>query len=138
MLRPPKPGRPEWPPVIRATHQATPKRKLSQDSLLLFIEELLATHISDPTLNVDWLAGQLDMNRKTLYRRVLHQLHQTPSDLIRQFRLRRAVELLKAGHLITETANLVGFHTPSHFASVFKEFYHQTPTEFITSRHKEI
>jgi AraC-like DNA-binding protein len=85
---------------------------------------------------VDWLAGQLAMNRKTLYRKVQSLIQLAPADLIRQYRLRKAAELLRAGHNVAETADLVGFSTPSHFTIVFKEIYQQTPTEFLASRAK--
>lgn len=71
------------------------------------------------------------MSRKTLYRKVQHVIQLPPADLIRQYRLRRAAELLRAGHTVSETADLVGFNTPSHFSLVFKEFYQKTPSEFV-------
>ena len=76
------------------------------------------------------------MNRKTLYRKVHSLIQLPPADLIRQYRLRKAAELLGTGRNVNETADLVGFSTPSHFSIVFKDFYHQTPSEFITNRVK--
>jgi signal transduction histidine kinase/CheY-like chemotaxis protein/AraC-like DNA-binding protein len=103
------------------------------DPFLLRIYGLLDQHLDDPTISVDWLADQLAMNRKTLYRKVQSLIQLSPADLIRQYRLRRAAELLKAGHNVAETADKVGFNTPSHFSLVFKETYQQTPTEFMAS-----
>ena len=74
------------------------------------------------------------MNRKTLYRKVHSLIQLSPADLVRQYRLRKAAELLGVGHNVAETADLVGFSTPSHFSIVFKDFYHQTPSEFMASR----
>lgn len=73
------------------------------------------------------------MNRKTLYRKVQSLIQLAPADLIRQYRLRKAAELLRAGHNVVETADQAGFSTPSHFTAVFREFYQQTPTEFIST-----
>ncbi|GAB3644159.1 hypothetical protein GCM10027423_47960 [Spirosoma arcticum] len=106
------------------------------DPFLLRIYALLEQHLDDPTISVDWLADQLAMNRKTLYRKVQHLIQLSPADLIRQYRLRKAAELLKAGYNVAETADRVGFNTPSHFTLVFKETYQQTPTEFMASRVK--
>ena len=111
----------------------TPKRRRGHAALLLRIEELLSTHLSNPTLNVDWLADQLAMSRKTLYRKLQSLIQLGPADLIRQYRLRQAAELMKAGYTVAETADRVGFNTLSHFSAVFREFYQQTPTEFIAS-----
>ncbi|QIP17299.1 AraC family transcriptional regulator [Spirosoma aureum] len=51
----------------------------------------------------------------------------------RQFRLLRATQFLQGGHNISETACLVGYESPTHFAVVFKEFFHKNPSEFIKS-----
>lgn len=109
---------------------------VTRDPFLHRVYELLDNHLDNPSLNVDWLADQLAMSRKTLYRKV-HSLTQlAPNELIRQYRLRKAADLLRSGHNVTETAYLVGLKTPSHFTLVFKEFYHQTPTEFIANNGK--
>ena len=101
------------------------------DAFLRRVYELLESHLNDPLLTVDWLADELAMSRKTLYRKV-HSLTQlNPHELIRHYRLRKAADLLRAGHNASQTAHLTGFKTPSYFTMVFKEFYHKTPTEFV-------
>ncbi len=104
------------------------------DPFLQQIYALLEKHLDDPSVNVDWLATQLAIDRKTLYRKVQSLIQLAPADLIRQYRLRKAVGLLGAGRNVAETADLVGFNTPSHFTIVFKEFYRQTPTEFMAGQ----
>jgi len=106
----------------------------SPDPFLRRIYELLDTHLDNPALNVDWLADELAMSRKTVYRKMQSLIQLPPADLIRQYRLRKAAELLRTGRNVSETADLTGFSTPSHFATVFKEAYQQTPTEFMASR----
>ncbi|GAB4029254.1 helix-turn-helix transcriptional regulator [Spirosoma jeollabukense] len=113
--------------------QPVPKPALSTDLFLVRIYGLLDQHLDNSSISVDWLADQLAMNRKTLYRKVQSLIQLAPADLIRQYRLRKATELLKAGHNVAETADLVGFNTPSHFTLVFREAYQQTPTEFINN-----
>ena len=108
----------------------------SQNPFLRRIYEALDKHLDDPMISVDWLADQLAMNRKTLYRKIHSLIQLSPADLIRQYRLRKAADLLRAGNNVSETADRVGFNTPSHFAFVFKEFYHQTPSEFMHNQAK--
>ena len=107
---------------------------VSPDPFLSRIYELLELHLDDTTIGVDWLADQLAMSRKTLYRKVQSLIQLPPADVIRQYRLRRAADLLGNGLTVAETADLVGFNTPSHFSSVFRDFYQKTPTEFVASR----
>lgn len=113
--------------------QPAPMPALSTDPFLIRIYAILEEHLDDPLISVDWLADQLAMNRKTLYRKVQSLIQLAPADLIRQYRLRKAAELLRAGHNVSETADRVGFNTPSHFTLVFRETYQQTPTEFINN-----
>lgn len=100
------------------------------DVFLQRVYALLETHLNDPTLDVDWLAEQLAMSRKTLYRKTHSVVQLAPTDLIRQYRLRKAADLLRAGHSASQTAYQVGFKTPAYFTTAFREFYQKTPTEF--------
>lgn len=108
------------------------------DPFLNRIYGLLDRNLDKPSLSVDWLAEQLAMSRKTLYRKVQAVIQLPPADLIRQYRLRRAAELLQNGHTVAETADQVGFSTPSYFSLVFREFYKKTPTEFVANWVKEV
>ncbi|UFH53579.1 response regulator [Spirosoma sp. KNUC1025] len=101
-----------------------------EDAFLHRVYNLLETNLSDSSLDVNWLADQVAMSRKTLYRKTHSLVQLAPNELIRQYRLRKAADLLQAGHSASETAHLVGFKTPSYFTTVFKEFYHKTPSEF--------
>ncbi|WP_332368455.1 ATP-binding protein [Spirosoma telluris] len=109
---------------------------ITKDPFLRRVYELLDNHLDNPSLNVDWLADQLAMSRKTLYRKIHSLIQLAPNELIRQYRLRKAIDLLRAGRNVAETTYLVGFKSPSHFTIVFKEFYQKTPTEFITTNGK--
>ncbi len=101
------------------------------DQFLQRVYQLLEQRLDDSTLSVEWLAEQLAMSRKTFYRKVQSLLQLSPVDLIRQYRLRKSIDLLKAGHNASETAYMLGFESPSYFARVFREFYHQSPTEYL-------
>ncbi|GAB3735994.1 hybrid sensor histidine kinase/response regulator transcription factor [Spirosoma lituiforme] len=102
-----------------------------QDPFLQKIYAILDKHLDDSTISVDWLADQLSMSRKTLYRKTHSLIQLPPNELIRHYRLRKAADFLREGHTAADTAYLVGFKTPSHFSILFKEFYQKTPTEFI-------
>jgi CheY-like chemotaxis protein len=101
------------------------------DPFLQRIYAMLDGNLDDPAISVDWMANQLAISRKTLYRKVQNLIQLPPADLIRQYRLRKAAELLQAGHTVAETADLVGFGTASHFSMMFREFYGKTPSEFV-------
>ena len=94
---------------------------------------ILDAHIDNPALNVEWLAGQLAVSRKTLLRKVLALTSLSPNELIRQYRLRKAVSLLHIGYNVTETAYMVGFEAPAYFGKCFKELYKTPPGKFVRS-----
>lgn len=108
----------------------TPLQTVS-DQFLRKLYTLIEEHLDDSTLSVEWLAEELAMSRKALYLKVHNLTHLSPIELIRQYRLRKAIDLLRLGHSAAETAYLVGFETPSYFTKVFREFYKQTPTAYV-------
>jgi signal transduction histidine kinase/AraC-like DNA-binding protein len=101
-----------------------------QNGWLRSLYEVLEKHLDDPELNVERLADQLAMSRKTLLRKVQALTHLAPSELIQQYRLRKAADLLRAGHSVADTAYAVGFNTPAYFGQCFKDLYQLTPSEF--------
>ncbi|WP_420146810.1 response regulator [Spirosoma sp.] len=102
-----------------------------QNQFLHRFYQLIDDHLDDSSLSVEWLADQLAMSRKTLYSKIHSLTHLSPNELIRQYRLRKAVDLLRLGHNMSETAYMVGFESPSYFTKVFKEFYQKTPSEYL-------
>ncbi|WP_080059230.1 response regulator [Spirosoma aerolatum] len=113
--------------------QANPVAPLAtvQDQFLRRLYQLIEDRLDDSSLTVEWLATQLAVSQKTLYLKVQSLIQLSPNEVIRQYRLRKAIDLLKAGHNASETAYLVGFESPSYFARVFKDFYQQTPTSYL-------
>ena len=92
------------------------------DQFLQRVYQLLEQRLDDSALSVEWLADQLAMSRKTFYRKVQSLMQLSPIELIRQYRLRKSIDLLRAGHNASETAYMLGFESPSYFARIFREF----------------
>jgi signal transduction histidine kinase/AraC-like DNA-binding protein len=105
--------------------------ELLQDGWLKELYQVLETHLDNPALSVEWLAGQMAVSRKTLLRKVQALTKLSPNELIRQYRLRKAADLLRAGHSVAETAYAVGFETPAYFGQCFKELFNITPGRFV-------
>ncbi len=110
--------------------QITPLPGLSDQFLRRFYS-LIEQRLDDSSLSVDWLADQLAMSRKSLNQKVQNLTNLSPIELIRQYRLRKAIDLLRLGHNASETAYMVGFESPSYFTRVFRKFYQQTPTDYV-------
>ncbi len=115
---------------LTQTDQITPLPSLSDQFLRRFYG-LIEQRLDDSSLSVDWLADQLAMSRQALNKKVQSLTNLSPVDLIRQYRLRKAINLLRFGHNASETAYMVGFESPSYFTRVFRQYYQQTPTDFV-------
>ena len=88
-------------------------------------------NISDTTLNVESMAKALGMSRVQLYKRLLPVTGSTPTEFIREIRLRRAEQLLRESQLsISEVAYRVGFNNPRYFSKYFKEMYGVMPSQY--------
>ncbi|GAB3924112.1 ATP-binding protein [Larkinella terrae] len=99
-----------------------------------FLEQLyqaLEKNIDDATLSVDDLAVAVAMSSRTLNRKLSTTLGMTVSEFIRNYRLRKAADLLKAGYPVSETAYRVGFESPSYFGQCFKELFTLSPSEYV-------
>ncbi|ADB42009.1 response regulator [Spirosoma linguale] len=100
------------------------------DKFLQTLYSLIEAHLDDSRFGVEELAHEVGMSRRTLYRKLLVVTNLTINDFMRQYRLRRAAQFLREGRNVSETAYLVGYESPAHFTTVFKEFYNRTPSEY--------
>ena len=88
-------------------------------------------YIDDEEYNADKLAKDIAMSRASLYKKMQTILGITPTDFIRNVRLKRAAQLLADTQLtINEIAGRVGFVTPRNFSSQFKKMFGVTPSEY--------
>ena len=88
-------------------------------------------NIRDSGLNVESMAKAMGMSRVQLYKRLLPITGSTPTEFIRQIRLRRAEQLLRESQLsVSEVAYSVGFNNPRYFSKYFKEMYGVMPSQY--------
>lgn len=100
--------------------------------LLKRIVKVIEDNIGNHDLNVEMLARESALSRVHLYRKLKELTNQSPSDFIRQIRLKKAGELLRKGNYnISEVSRVMGFSSLAVFSRAFKEFYGVTPKEFL-------
>ena len=100
--------------------------------LLKRIVKVIEDNISNHDLNVEMLARESALSRVHLYRKLKELTNQSPSDFIRQIRLKKAGELLRRGNYnISEVSRVMGFSSLAVFSRAFKDFYGVTPKEFL-------
>jgi YesN/AraC family two-component response regulator len=105
----------------------------SADEKFLFrISNIIEKHIADYDFTVDYFAREVGMSRMQLHRKLNAVTGHAASDFIRNFRLKRAANLLKGKHgNIGEIAYDVGFNNPSYFSECFKKLFGVLPSEYV-------
>jgi len=95
---------------------------------LININQFIEQHIDNEKLSIEEIAQAMTMSRTQLYRKLRALLNQSPSEFLRNFRLKVAKEFLQQqkGN-VTEVAFMVGFSSSNYFSTKFKEKYGISP-----------
>eukprot|EP00388_Colpodella_angusta_P019991 GDKJ01049930.1.p1 GENE.GDKJ01049930.1~~GDKJ01049930.1.p1 ORF type:complete len:553 (+),score=36.76 GDKJ01049930.1:208-1866(+) len=102
------------------------------DVFLQRIDEIIENKLSDSTFNIVDLADALNLSAVQLRRKLKTQTNQTTVEYIRNYRLKKAAELLKNRNgNISDVAFQVGFESLSYFTKVFQEFYGKSPSDWL-------
>ena len=91
-----------------------------------YVEENL-----DGDISVETMSEALCMSRIHLYKKMVAITGTTPSEFIRNIRLRYAEQLLqKSQQTVAEVAYSVGFNSPRIFSKYFKEMFGVMPSQY--------
>lgn len=103
-----------------------------QQALLKKAIEVVESNISDPLFGIEKMAEEIGMSRSSLQRKIKTYTGFSPSELIRNIRLRKAATLLKSkSDSISQISFLVGFEDPSYFTKSFKKQFGVPPSEYM-------
>jgi len=97
-------------------------------SLMNFMSE----NWKDANLHIDAFERHLRCSKSQIYRKMISLLGQSPNTFIKEYRLNRAIELLKQkkGN-ISEIAFDTGFNSPSYFSKCFQKEYNIKPSDYL-------
>jgi TolB-like protein/AraC-like DNA-binding protein len=106
----------------------------STDQLLLDrLQEAIEDNLQNEQFGVPELADAAGLSKSQLNRKLQSLTTQSASQFIREYRLKKAMELLQSKAATpTEVSYKVGFGSPSYFSTCFKEFYGYSPGEVST------
>ncbi len=108
--------------------------KKIQHEFITNLYKILGEHLDDNTLNVAKLSSLMAVSHRTLNRKLTSLIGLSANEVIRQYRLKKSIEFLKAGANVSETAYSVGFETHSHFSTSFKSFFGVTPSSYMQTK----
>ena len=94
------------------------------------LQKTIEKELSNENLDPEELVKEIGMSRSQLYRKIKALTNFSLAGFVRDYRLKRAMEMLQAGeHNVAEVVYLAGFGNRSYFHKVFVEKYQCTPNE---------
>ena len=109
------------------TDKAESMDELFMRKFMALIEE----SYPDSNFSIEKASEMLGLSRVHLYRKVKELTGVTPTDFLRNYRLKQAAALLRQKDCnVNEAAYATGFSSPSYFSKCFKAVYNITPTEY--------
>ena len=100
-----------------------------------FMEKLhgiVMKHMAEQDLSIETLTGLIGTSKSTLYRKVKANTGLNINEYIRLCRLKQAAEMLSSQkYRINEVAYMVGFSSPSYFATSFQKQFNISPSAFV-------
>jgi len=104
----------------------------TDEEFLKKLNSFLMDNISETDLNVERIAEIMRISVSTLYRKLKALTDLNSVEYIRLARLKKAAELLSEGNYrINEISYLVGFSSPSYFATSFQKQFGISPSQFV-------
>ncbi|MBS1952534.1 MAG: DNA-binding response regulator, AraC family [Cytophagales bacterium] len=102
-----------------------------EDIFFSKIISCIQKNLSKPDFNADEIGEEVGMSKASLYKKVKTMTGLTPHGLIKQYRLKKAAELLKNSTMsVSEVIYETGFNSRSYFYKSFNEMFHCHPKDF--------
>lgn len=121
--------------VGEATSQPEEKQeeKLEEVPMNPFLEqvfEVIDKNYENPDFSVEEMAKEMAISKSTLIRKLKPLTEQTPVEMISEYRLKKADEMLRKMDLpVKEVAFKTGFSSPYYFSRKYKEFFGYPPSQ---------
>lgn len=100
------------------------------ENFLQLLMETLSKHWQDSKFSVGDFCDQMSMSKSKLYRKSTQLIGLSPNELLRDYRLHRALDLLRTGRNITQTSFDAGFTSPSYFTKCFLKRFGLLPLQY--------
>jgi AraC-like DNA-binding protein len=108
-----------------------------EEKFLAQLMDYLEKTWSSTDLNISVLADEMGMSKSQFNRKLKSITPLSPNDLIKEFRLRKSIELMYEQDLnVAEVTMAIGFSNPSYFTKCFRTRFGQSPTEYLAAKVK--
>lgn len=105
------------------------------EELLKKAMKIVTDNLDNSEFSTDTFCSEMGMSRSNLHLKLKAITGESTIDFIKKIRFNEACKLLLDGRYnVAEVSTMVGFNTPSYFATSFKKYFGVLPTEYIKSR----
>ncbi|WP_452229131.1 MULTISPECIES: hybrid sensor histidine kinase/response regulator transcription factor [unclassified Lacinutrix] len=113
------------------------KNNRNDNAFLEKLYSLIEENLDNQEFDLNNLARELYLNRTHFYQKVKVLTNQTPFELLKIYRLKKAADLLaQKGLSVNEVFTMTGFKSRTHFTKVFKEKYETSPGKYASESKK--
>lgn len=112
-------------PQPETTHELNKKDR----EFLENMNQVIETNLSSNLFGVQELSDSMFLSVSQFNRKLKSITGITPATYIRNYKLQKAVEMLKDGTLVAEAGWGIGFEDPVYFSKVFKKHFGYPPSE---------
>ena len=105
------------------------------EGLLKKAVEIVEKHLDDVNFSTEIFAGEMCMSRSNLHLKMKALTGESANEFIRKIRYNHACKLLdEKRYTIAEISTMVGFNSPSYFATSFKKYFGYMPSEYTKNK----
>ena len=113
-------------------HPQQSKELSMEEQFLARVRDLVESNLDNDQFGVESMADELAMSRRNLTRKLKALTGLAPAQLIRSFRLEKALEMIRQrSATIREIAMRTGFGSSSYFTNCFKQHFGKSPREYM-------
>lgn len=107
------------------------------EDLLRRAVEVVKSNMDNVEFSTEDFAREMNMSRSNLHLKLKAITGESAIEFIKKIRFGEACRLLREGkYNVAEISSMVGFNTPSYFATSFKKYMGCLPTEYLKQQQK--
>lgn len=100
---------------------------------------LIDKNLDNQDLDLNSFSKELYLNRTHFYQKVKALTGQTPYELLKNYRLKKAAQMLyQEQYTVSEVFMMTGFKSRTHFAKIFKDKYEVSPGKYAEKMNETI
>ncbi len=104
---------------------------VADQQFLTKMEGIIEANLMNVSFGVDFLAKEMGMSQPVLYKKLNAVTNLSVNNFIKNYRFKKATQLLRSESNISEVAYAIGFSDRKYFSKEFKKHFGKTPTDYI-------